>query len=144
MIIYEPTILVISILIVLLLVFLTITKIKKRIIPKRKIVFFLILILFITICRMGLFTYLKIFVMHYDYTIYENILSVFLFPEMPLFFKALDDLKLMTTKTPVYYDSLFWILLFVFYFLGSFLWFFPSLIFFSEKKKHQIISQLDH
>ena len=115
----------------------TTLKIRKKRISPRRFFLFLIPVILLAICRLGLYVYLKIFLPHYEYTLLENILSVFLYPEVPISYVLIPSLMpeaIMDPTTPIHYRPMFWIILSILFIYGSFLWLFPTLILISEKK----------
>lgn len=131
------------IIIFMFLVFLIFTSVKiknTRNISAKNAVLFLIILLALTVFRLALFYYLKVIIPHYEYGLFENILSVFLYPELPLLKVIIPFLmsKEIVEETPLYHFPMFWIILVFVYTVGSFVWIFPSLLLITNNEKSKM------
>jgi hypothetical protein len=118
----------------------TILKIRKKTISSRSLVLFLIAVVSVAACRLALYFYLKIFVPipHYQYSFIENVLSLLLYPEVPISYVLIPSLMsdaVMNPVEPVYYQPMFWLILTLLFTFGSFIWLLPTLILLAEKKQ---------
>lgn len=119
--------------------FATVIKLRKHTVSPKSVTWFLVIIGFLTICRLTLFVYLKFLVPHYSFTLLDSALSILLYPELSISTPLMSILAprfFPNAATPIYRFPVFWVIHVIIFAFGSFIWALPSLVFLCEKKQN--------
>lgn len=112
----------------------TTIKMKGKKISSKKVGWFVCLLILVAGLRLGLYFYLKVILNKYG--LFDDLLSILLYPELP-FSREFIDLAMrreFDITIPLYHYPKFWLINVPLFTFGTFVWLYPFLTFILERK----------